>query len=173
MIEESATVVSRDGGLAWVETSRRSACGGCGHGRGCPSSVLGRLLTPDASNRLAVADDLGVHVGDRVVIGIPDRLLVRASAAAYLLPLAALVAAAGIAESLRAPELGVAAAGIAGLAVGLRLTGRLTGGAAARRRYQPVLLRLERPTLHVPFDTGAAGTARRHTTNDPTTEERR
>jgi hypothetical protein len=107
-------------------------------------------------NRLAVEDHLGVAVNERVVIGIPDGLLVRASVAAYGLPLIALVTAAGIAEWLRAPELAVAAAGVAGLAAGLWLTGRLTGGSVARRRYQPVLLRREHPTVRIPFQTGAA-----------------
>jgi sigma-E factor negative regulatory protein RseC len=171
MIEEPATVVALDGGLAWVETSRRGACSGCGQGAGCPTSTLGRLLRPGATNRLAVEDGLGVQVGDQVVIGIPDGLLLRASAAAYLLPLVALVAAAGIAQSLQAPELVVAAAGIAGLGAGLRLTGRLTGRTEARRRYRPVLLRLERPNVYVPFDRAtAAGAAFRQIPTDRTTE---
>lgn len=168
MIEELATVVAREGGLAWVQTHRRSACSACGHGDGCVTSVLGRLLSPGAANRLAVQDGLGVHLGDRVVIGIPDGLLVRASLAAYLLPLAALVAAAGIAEWLRAPELAVAAAGVAGLAAGLWLTGRLTGGSSASSRYQPVLLRRERPTLRVPFETGATAVAMAQTAQTQT-----
>jgi sigma-E factor negative regulatory protein RseC len=170
MIEETATVVARDGGLAWVQTNRRSACSACGQGAGCATSVLGRLLTPGARNQLAVEDGVGVRVGDRVVIGIPDRLLVRASVAAYLLPLAALVAAAAIAEWLRAPELTVAAAGIAGLGAGLWLTGRLTGGAEAHRRYRPVLLRREHPTVRVPFETGATtAAAHRETQSKQTT----
>jgi sigma-E factor negative regulatory protein RseC len=155
MIEELATVVGRTGRLAWVQTHRRGACSACAQGTGCATSVLGSLLRLGAVNRLAVEDHLGVSVDERVVIGIPDGLLVRASVAAYGLPLIALVTAAGIAEWLRAPELAVAAAGVAGLAAGLWFTGRLTGGGVARRRYQPVLLRREHPTLRVHCETGA------------------
>lgn len=159
MIEELATVVGCTGRLAWVQTHRRGACGACDQGTGCATSVLGSLFGPGPVSRLAVEDHLGVGVGERVVVGIPDGLLVRASVAAYGLPLIALVTAAGIAEWLRAPQLAVAAVGVAGLAAGLWLTGRLTGGSVSRRRYQPVLLRREHPTVRIPFQTGAATAA--------------
>ena len=153
-------MVAREGGLAWVQTNRRSACSACGHGAGCATSVLGRLLSPGAANRLAVEDGLGVRVGDRVVIGIPDGLLVRASLAAYLLPLAALVAAAAIAEWLRAPELAVAAAGDRWPRCGTLADRAPHGGQSSREhRYRPVLLRRERPTVRVPFETGATAAA--------------
>jgi sigma-E factor negative regulatory protein RseC len=140
MMEEQGTVVAREDGTVWVKTTRRSACHGCGQGAGCGTSLLGRLFS-SRPNVLALDDPLGVAVGDQVVIGIPDTLLVRASLAAYVLPLVTLVAAAGTAEWLGAADLVVALAGIAGLAAGLLLTGHLTGGADARDRYRPVLLR--------------------------------
>lgn len=145
--------MDRQPGCVWVETTRRSPCGGCSSAGGCAPSLLGRLFAP-RRHRLAVADPIGTAIGDRVVIGIPDGLLLRASLAAYLLPLVTLVACAAIAESLRAPEGWVAAAGIAGLATGLWLTGRLTGGRAARRPDRPVVLRREpsaRPAPLVPL----------------------
>jgi sigma-E factor negative regulatory protein RseC len=140
VIEEQATVVAREGATLWVETRRQSACGACGHGSGCGSALLGGLLG-NGANRLAVDADDGIAPGDRVVVGIPDALLVRASVTAYVLPLLALVLAAGAAEWLGAADLLVALVGIAGLAAGLALTGTLTGGAAARERFRPVLIR--------------------------------
>ena len=148
MIEESATVVASAEGTAWVETVRRSACSSCGEGGACGSAVLGRLFAP-GSNRLAVADDLDLQVGDRVVIGIPDSLLVRASLAAYLFPLAALVGAAGLADWLGLGDVLVALIGVAGLGVGLWLTGVFTGGTKARERYRPVVLRRETVRIRV------------------------
>jgi len=140
MMEEQGTVVAREDGTVWVETSRRSACHGCGQSAGCGTSLFGRLFS-SSPNVLVLDDPLGVDIGDRVVIGIPDTLLVRASLAAYVLPLVTLIAAAGMAEWLGAADLVVALAGIVGLGAGLLLTGRLTGGADARDRYRPVLLR--------------------------------
>lgn len=150
MIEEAATVVDQQPGRVWVETTRRSACGGCAGAGGCPSSLLGRLFAP-RTHRFVVDDPIGAAIGDRVLIGIPDALLVRASLAAYLLPLVTLVTAAAIAQSLQAPEGWVAATGIAGLGAGLWLTGRLMVGSAAHRRYRAVVLRRESRDFRVPF----------------------
>ena len=140
MIEESGRVVAVRPGLAWVEITRRSACGTCDASSGCGTAVVAKLFS-DKVNRLQVADTLGVQVGDRVVIGIADGTLTRASLAAYMLPLLALMIVAFLAQSAGASEEGSALLGIAGLGVGLWVTGRLTGGAAGRERYRPTLLR--------------------------------
>jgi sigma-E factor negative regulatory protein RseC len=90
---------------------------------------------------LRIEDTQGLQLGERVVIGIPDGTLVRASFVAYLLPLVSLIAAAGLATRLGAGEGAVALTGIAGLEIGLWLSGLMTGGQSARDRYRPVLLR--------------------------------
>jgi sigma-E factor negative regulatory protein RseC len=142
MIEETAIVVAHEPGLAWVETPRRNACGTCGQGKDCGAALLGRLFTRGA-NQLALEDHLGVASGERVVIGIPDALLIRAALLAYLLPLLTLVLGAAWAQWLRLEDIGVALMGIAGLGAGIWLTGHLTGGAQGRQRYRPILLRRE------------------------------
>lgn len=152
MIKEQATVIAREGDTLWVETRRQSACGACGHGSGCGSALLGGLLGKGA-NRLAVDARDGIAPGDRVVVGIPDALLVRASLAAYALPLLALVLAAGAAQWLGAADLLVALVSIAGLAAGLTLTGTITGGATTRERFRPVLVcKLGVSTDPVPYE---------------------
>jgi hypothetical protein len=88
-----------------------------------------------------VTDGIGVEVGDRVVIGIADSALNRASVLAYLLPLVALMLAAFAAQTAGAADGFVALAGILGLALGLWSTGRLTGGASTGERFRPVILR--------------------------------
>jgi sigma-E factor negative regulatory protein RseC len=140
MIETSATVVDLGPGVAWVETVRQSACGHCEGAGSCGTSVLAKLFGPSRS-RLQIDDPQGLRVGEQVVIGIPDGTLVRASFVAYLLPLLFLVATAGLATSLRVGEGTVALVGIAGLGMGLWLSGRLTGGQSARGRYRPILVR--------------------------------
>ncbi len=136
MIEETAVVVAHEPGIAWVETSRRNACGACSQSAGCGSALLSRLFAPGA-NRLALEDRLGVAIGERVVIGIPDGLLVRASLIAYLLPLLTLVMGAVLAEWWQLAEIEVALTGIAGLGVGIWLTGHLTGGAQGAPALPP------------------------------------
>jgi sigma-E factor negative regulatory protein RseC len=140
MIETPATVVELGPGVAWVETVRQSACGHCASAGNCGTSVLAKLFGSSRS-RLKIDDAQGLRVGERVLIGIPDGILVRASLVAYLLPLVVLIAAAGVATRLGAGEGAVALIGVAGLGIGLWLSGRLTGGQSARRRYRPVLVR--------------------------------
>jgi sigma-E factor negative regulatory protein RseC len=151
MIEETATVVALGPGIAWVEATRRSACSACGQGASCGTGRLAQVFGA-RSNRLAVADPLGLALGERVAIGIPDGLLVRASLAAYLLPLVGLVAGAGLAEWAGRSEPLVALAGLLGLAAGLLLTGLLTGGAQGRARYRPLILRRLSESQSVRFE---------------------
>lgn len=140
MIETPATVVEVRPGVAWVETVRQSACGTCGNAGHCGTSVVAKLVGAPRS-RLRIEDAEGLRVGEQVVIGIPDGILVRASLVAYLLPLLFLIAAAGSATRLGAGEAGVALTGLVGFGIGLWLSGRLTGGPSARARYRPVLVR--------------------------------
>jgi sigma-E factor negative regulatory protein RseC len=156
MIETPATVVGLGPDVAWVETVRQSACGHCESAGSCGTSVLAQLFGAPRS-RLQIPDSQGLRVGEQVVIGIPDGTLVRASVVAYLLPLAALVAAAALATALGANEGVVASIGLLGLGGGLWVSGRLTGGQHARERYRPVLIRrgasIKAPTL-VALDAG-------------------
>ena len=144
MIEEDARVVAVAPGVAWVETTRKSACGACSASSGCGTSVVAKLFG-ERAHRLQVADPVGVEIGDTVVIGIADGILTRASLLTYLLPLIGLMAAAFFAQSAGAGEGGSALAGVLGLCAGLWLTARLTGGAAGRERYRPLLLRRAEP----------------------------
>ncbi|WP_296805282.1 SoxR reducing system RseC family protein [Thiocapsa sp.] len=140
MIETPAKVVDVKPGVAWVETVRQSACGSCGSAGSCGTSVVAKLFGAPRS-RLRIDDAQGLRVGEQVVIGIPDGTLVRASFVAYLIPLVFLIAAAALATRLGAGEGSVALIGIGGLAIGLWLSGRLTGGPSARERYRPILVR--------------------------------
>ena len=145
MIEQEARVVAIEEGVAWVEATRGSACS-VSSGRG--TSALAKLFESRV-NQLRVADPIGVRLGDRVVIGIADSSLTRASLLAYLLPLMLLMGSTLLAGSVGVGEGGSALAGILGLLVGLWLAERITDGARGRERYQPVL-------LHKAFGNGIA-----------------
>jgi sigma-E factor negative regulatory protein RseC len=139
VIEENARVLFVESGFAWVETARRSSCSSCSVSSGCGTSVVAKLFG-ERTNRLRVSDGIGVAVGDRVVIGIADAALIRASVLAYLLPLVALMSTAFAAQAAWAEDGVVAMFGILGLLAGLWLTGLLTGTKSARERFGPVLL---------------------------------
>ena len=145
VIEETATVVAVTPGHAWVEASRRSACGHCGHSDHCGTGALAKLLR-HGSNRLCIADPVGLHPGEGVRIAISADTLIRASLIAYLLPLLTLIAAAGLATAGGLAEGTVALLGLVGLGLGLWLSGRLTGGTEGRERYRPSLVERIRPS---------------------------
>jgi sigma-E factor negative regulatory protein RseC len=140
MIEQDARVVAVAGGLAWVESRRASACWSCSVSGGCGTAVVAKLLG-EGPNRFAVTDPIGVAVGDPVVIGIADSALTRASLLAYLLPLAALITTASLAQQAGASEALTALFGLLGLALGLWGTGRLARRSDGQVRFRPMLLR--------------------------------
>ena len=144
MIEEHAFVEAVGPGIAWVASVRKSACGNCAASSGCGTSVMAKLFG-ERVNRFQVADAVGVQVGERVVIGIADGTVTRASLVAYLLPLLALMLVAFLAQSAGVGEGLSALLGILGLCASLWITGRLVGGAAGRERYRPVVLRRVEP----------------------------
>ena len=170
LVEQRARVVAVAAGLAWVvpaqllppagtskslwvETSRAGACGGCSSTSACAVPVLGSLAGSGAATApILVTDHLGLRIGDRVVVGIPDGTLIQASALAYLLPPALLVLAASGAGALGLGDLGSALVGLIGLALGLALTWLLAGGAAARGSYRPVLVRRHQALPGVTFN---------------------
>lgn len=124
MITEKAWVAAVDeDGHAWLETQRKTACGSCAVQQGCGTGVLSKVFS-ERRTRLRVSNVLGAAVGDQVLVGIDDSMLVRASIATYLMPLVWMllgaIAGSMIAGILQSPQSeGISAlGGLAGLAVG-------------------------------------------------------
>ena len=140
MLEESGRVVATDGPWLWVETQPRSACSHCGSG-GCTTSVIAKLFGA-RRNRLRLHNAIGATVGQQVVFGIPDQVLVAVSLRAYLVPLLGMIGAVVLAGLLGMGELLQAGSALLGLFAGLAWMGRAAGRSKARQRYQPQLLRL-------------------------------
>lgn len=121
MLEETGIVVAIDNDQAWVQTIRKSACSSCEAKSGCGQGVLARISDGKA-NQVLVSNSLELKVGDEVLIGIPEELLIKASVMVYLLPLLVMIASASVIEKWLAPGDGwVAIAGVAGLAVGFTM----------------------------------------------------
>ncbi len=98
MIEQTAIVLAVADGSALVEVRRASGCAACQVGEHCGTAAVAKLFDKAGHTRLRLADPIGLAPGDRILIGIPDPVLIRASLTAYLLPLLALIMVAGAAE---------------------------------------------------------------------------
>lgn len=148
MIEEPAQVISVEGEAGeyvWVETQRQSTCGGCAANQVCGTSVLAKVLGTRRA-RVRALNRGGAKVGDRVIVGIDERALIRGSLAVYAMPLLTLLAG-GIVGALLSERLQVSGEslslglGIAGLAAGLLWLKGFTRRIRDDSRYQPVVLR--------------------------------
>jgi sigma-E factor negative regulatory protein RseC len=141
MIEQDAEVIAVADGLALVEVRRQSSCSACNVGDSCGTSVVAKLFGNGNATRLRVIDHIGLAPGERAVIGLRDRVLVRASLIAYLLPLLAAIGTAGAADQAGAGDAGSAIGALIGLLLGLWLARIITGGTGAKARFRPLLLR--------------------------------
>ena len=140
MVEQTATVVRVEQGVAWVSTRSSSACGHCEARAGCGTAVMAGMRS-EREHLLQVRDRLDVRAGDRIVIGVSDTVVLKASALAYLLPLGGLMTAAGLGQLGSLGDGPSILLGISGLGIGLWFTRRITGGEAGGPSYSPVMLR--------------------------------
>lgn len=138
MIEATGVVVAVENSAAWVETARNPACGRCAAHGSCGTSVLAKLFAHRRA-RIRVEDTFGVSVGEAVVLGLREEALLRASFLVYGVPSLALGASAAGAAALGLGDGYCVLAGLAGLASGLILMGRIAKRADASR-HAPVLL---------------------------------
>jgi sigma-E factor negative regulatory protein RseC len=142
MLEETATVIEVMGDRLVAETESRSSCSHCSTDS-CSTSVVAKLFGI-RRNRLVMENSLHAKAGDRVVIGIPDTLLVRASVMAYLLPLVVMLGVTACGDALGMNEIGLSLLAIAGLAMGFFVV-RWAIRRGSSQRFQPRLLRIVAP----------------------------
>jgi len=139
MIEEHGRVVATDPGLAWVETIRQSACDSCSAKSGCGHSALAKL--GQSAVHMQALCDISVSVGDQVVVGVPEEIMVKSSFLAYLMPLLSMMVFGLLADAAGAQDLMTALAGLAGLGAGFALLRWHFHQNQHDDRYQPVVLR--------------------------------
>lgn len=141
MIEESGRVVALEDGAVWVQTLRQSTCASCSANAGCGQGLLDKLAISSQRGHVRALTDLHLAIGDEVVIGVREELLLGSAVQVYLLPLLALLGGGLLAQSLGLSE---------PLSIFLGLGGLVAAGLLVRRRslrvaddpdLQPVVVR--------------------------------
>lgn len=117
MIEQKATVISRDGKTVWVEAERQSTCGQCQARKGCGTGLLAKHVGQRFS-RIAVNTDQELQVGQEVLVAIPEHALLSGAVMMYILPLLLLFVSAVLVRMTGAGELPQILAGLLGLTAG-------------------------------------------------------
>lgn len=153
MIEQHARVVRLLGDAAEVETERQAACGICSASKGCGTALLADAF-PKRQQRMRVSNGIGAQQGDRVVIGLDERALQRASYLLYGLPLLGLIGGALLGDAMAsnwhvAGEPAAAIGGLCGVIAALLFARRRVDATGADDGAQVKLLRLagRRPTV--------------------------
>lgn len=141
MIEEQGRVVAVEPGAVWVETVRKSTCSSCSVKAGCGQGLLEQLGASGRRGYVRAVSSLQLNVGDAVVIGVREDLLVRGSLLVYLLPLFGLFVAAVLAEQMALSEPWIIFSALIGFLLAccaVRWRSRVTAGDPD---LQPVVLR--------------------------------
>lgn len=150
MIEENAQVVAidsaGDGLHAWVETQRKTACDACSANKGCGTGIVSKAFG-EKTMRMNALNDIGAVVGDAVILGIDDQILVKTSVMTYFIPLLTLMLG-GAFGGYMDGRLFVGESegltilfGVVGLIVGFSWLRIQTRRLAGDKRYEPQILR--------------------------------
>lgn len=146
MIEETATVVARDGRYAWVESARKSACGQCSMNKGCGVGAISKVFG-ERRTRIQAINTVEAEVGESVMIGISETALLTGSFLVYLLPILSLlgfgllgeaVARQGLSDDSEWPAI---LSGLFGLFIAMAWVRYKTGRSGESDRFQAVILR--------------------------------
>ncbi len=86
MIYEQAKIISVQGDRAAVEVINKSGCSSCQYSGACGTGTLGRLLGFQVKP-ISIHNAEKFKVGDRVMVQLPNRVLMISSFLVYLLPL--------------------------------------------------------------------------------------
>ena len=135
MIEEFAVITKRLDGHVMLEIERRTACGLCGQKRGCGNATWGRLLGHE-SHEFAADNPIGANVGESVVVGIDENLVLSSAFYLYVVPLLAMLAGAVLADTFLDNEFYVILAAALGLLLGFAwVKGHLVGYGNHKKHY--------------------------------------
>jgi sigma-E factor negative regulatory protein RseC len=148
-VEGIARVVRVEDGTAWFEPEQTTSCGHCASSAACGASSaatgtgtgIGSIARRIEFRRFALDNDNDLHIGDRVVVGVDDRALLKASLTAYAIPLLTAFIAGGIAHGVAGDDLLSLVSMFAGLSAGLLISAVVARHMSARGELSPRFLR--------------------------------
>jgi sigma-E factor negative regulatory protein RseC len=102
VIKETGRVVAIEEDGVWVETIQQSACQTCVAEKGCGQSLIAKMTGKTTAIRVlpGLCDLSLIGRDDRVVIGIPEHVVVSGTMLIYLLPLLTMITGALLFDSL-------------------------------------------------------------------------
>jgi len=141
LVEGTARVVAVDGDRVWLVPEQTTSCGSCASSGACGAKGIGTTASRLEARRFPLDNEAGLIIGERVVVGIRETALLKASLTAYALPLTTMLVAGGVAQSIAGSDGVTMASMAAGLALGL-LAARLGAGRLfSRGEIAPKFLR--------------------------------
>jgi sigma-E factor negative regulatory protein RseC len=141
MVEGIARVVAVEGAVVWLVPEQTSSCNACASSSMCGAKGIGTAASRMENRRFPMDNQEKLAVGERVVVGVRENALVKASLTAYLIPLVTLLVAGGVAQSVAGNDTVTMLAMFGGLFGGLvvaRLSARYL---SARGDLAPKFLR--------------------------------
>ena len=145
MIEGIAHVVAINGNFAWLVPEQGSSCGSCASASACGAKGIGTTASRLEQRRFRISNDVNLAVGERVVFGIRENTLLKASFTAYAIPLAAMLLAGSLAQWQFGSDIATLIATVIGLAIGLGISRMEAGRLHTRGDLAPLFLRRARP----------------------------
>jgi sigma-E factor negative regulatory protein RseC len=145
MIEETARVIAIENGQLLLEAQTSSACGACAAKQGCGTSVLSRWVGRKFT-RFQAPNTINARVGDEVVVGLAEDVMLKGSLLVYLLPLLAMIGFALLADGLIAADVAsrdlmVLVSAVTGFALALIIARLMLASSSNRSKLTPVVLR--------------------------------
>lgn len=140
MLETPARVVGTEQAAALVEADFGGGCGSgmCAKG-GCGAAVLAQIFSRNPRGPMRVGNPILASVGERVIVGVEEGVLVRSTLITYCLPLTTLLAGALVGGRLLGGDALAVVGAVLGWAAGWGLARLL--GRRLLQSAQPVILR--------------------------------
>ncbi|HIJ37413.1 MAG TPA: SoxR reducing system RseC family protein [Rhodospirillaceae bacterium] len=140
LVEGLARVVGAEGGRIWLEPEQTSTCGGCHSAAAC-GVKSGQNTRRLEARRFVLDNEAGLKIGERVVVGISEYALIRASSIAYAVPLLSMIGGAVAAQLTFGNDGAAMIAAVAGLGFGVLVARGRAGRLLARGELTPRFLR--------------------------------
>ncbi len=144
-LEGFAQVVALEGNKAWLVPEQTSSCGGCASSSVCGAKGMGTIASRLEARRFQIVNDFNLRPGERVVVGIRENALIKASITAYAIPLCTLLGAGALAQWWAGSDLITMASMFAGLAAGLWLARLVAARLLVRGELAPRFIRRAAP----------------------------